>query len=297
MNLKLIFIAAISVSALIAQVQPTQTGSLSGRLSGTDTDGATVTITNTASGVSQTTVTDGNAGFTFSNLPPGPYRVAVRLKSGVPLQEQTTQINSTGITQVQLTFLAQPGELSREIEGRGPTLQMDTAEVSRQYGSQTIRSLPVLDRQNHDLISLMPGITPPTAAADRITDPQRTRAFNVNGQPAWENLYNQDGVYANEPYSARPIRVVPNEAVQTLEVRTSNYNAEYGLAGGSWAANVTRPGTNTLHGSLFAFHTNSFLRTGRALSATQSTPRFNVNQFGGTLGGPIVSDHMFWFLS
>ncbi len=93
------------------------------------------------------------------------------------------------------------------------------------------------------------------------------------------------------------MRVEPNEAVEALQVRTSNYTAEYGVAGGSWASNVTRPGTNAIHGSLFAFHNDSFLRTGRTFNATKDTPRYNVNQFGGTAGGAIVPDYMFWFMS
>src|SRR5207253_2144320 len=106
----------------------------------------------------------------------------------------------------------------------------DSAEVSRSYESQTIRELPILDRQHQELVTLMPGITPPVLAADPINDPQRTRSFNVNGQPAYTNLYNQDGAYDNEPFNGRPLRTAPDEAVQALEVRTSNYNAEYGIA-------------------------------------------------------------------
>jgi hypothetical protein len=300
MSLRALFLATLlSLSSLLAQNQATttQTSTLSGRLDGAGTDQATVTITNTATGASQSTTTDGTSSFTFANLPAGSYKIGVRLKSGATLLEQTAQLAGTGTTQLVLTLTGPEGETTLEIEGRSPTLQTDAAEVSRQYSSQTIRSLPVADRQNHELISLMPGITPPTEQADRVNDPQRTRAFNVNGQPTWENLYNQDGSYANEPFYARPIRVLPNEGVMTLEVRTSNYNSEYGVAGGSWSSNVTRPGTNALHGSLFAFHTNSFLRAGKVLNATQDTPGFNVNQFGGTIGGPVVTDNMFWFLS
>lgn len=274
---------------------PSATGSISGRVTGADMQGATVVVTNVATGTSQTAVADANANFTFRNLPPGSYRVAVRPKSGITLGEKTVDLTAANGQQV-VVFTIDNSGTPAELQAKAPTLQTETAEVSREYGSVLIRTLPVLDRQNHELVSLMPGITPPDQG-DRIVDPQRTRAFNVNGQPAWANLFNQDGAYDNEPFSGRPLRVEPNEAVEALQVRTSNYTAEYGLAGGSSAINVTRPGTNAIHGSLFAFHNDSFLRSGRTLNATQTSPRYNMNQFGGTAGGAIIPDNMFWFLS
>ena len=222
----------------------------------------------------------------------------MRLKSGLQLGETAVEISSAR-DQVQVTFnsvaAATGGPL--EIEGRTPTLQTDSAEVSRSYDSQLVRSVPLLDRQHQELVTLMPGVSPPVAGAGRIDDPQRTRSFNVNGLPAYENLYNQDGAYDNEPFNGRPLRTEPNEAVQALEVRTSNYNAEYGVSAGSWSSTVTRPGTNSIHGSLFEFNTNSYFRSGRSLPSSLSTPRFNTNQFGGSAGGPVLPDRMFWFLS
>ena len=286
----------------LAQNQPSSQGApgtFSGRLSGAGMDGATVTVTNTVTNAVQTAVTDNDGAFTISNLVPGLYRIGVRLRSGMQLRENTVEVNSSGGSQLQVTFIqaniAPIGPL--EIQAESPTLQTDTAEVSRSYDSVTIRELPILDRQNQELVTLMPGITPPVRAADRITDPQRTRAFNVNGQPSYVNLNNQDGAYDTEPFSGRPLRVAPDESVQALDVRTSNYNAEYGVAGGSWASTVTRPGTNAIHGSLFEFNTNNFFHAGRTFTQSKSTPGFTTNQFGATVGGPVIPDKVFWFLS
>ena len=293
---------------LFAQSQRTQAnrasttvgtpGTFAGRLTGAGMDGATVTLTSVATGMSQTATTDNSGAFSFTNLMPGSYRVMVRLKSGLQLGENNLEVTPAG-GQVQVTFNsgASATAANLELDGTAPTVETNSAEVSRSYDSQTIRSLPILDRQHQELITLMPGVTPPSDAADRINDPQRTRTFNVNGLPAYTNLYNQDGTYDNEPYSGRPLRTEPSEAVQALEVRTSNYNAEYGISAGSWASTVTRPGTNAIHGSLFEFNTNSYFRTGRVLNASQTSPRFNTNQFGATAGGPVIPDKTFWFLS
>ena len=273
-------------------------GTFSGHLTGGDTDGATVTITSAATGASQTVTADSNGTFTFANLAPGSYRVTVRLKSGRQLGENTVEVTSAeGQIQVAFTSGSLASGANLELDGTAPTVETNSAEVSRSYDSQTIRSLPILDRQNQELITLMPGITPPMTGTDPINDPQRTRTFNVNGQAAYTNLYNQDGAYDNEPFSGRPLRTEPDEAVQALDVRTSNYNAEYGIAAGSWASTVTRPGTNAIHGSLFEFNTNSYFRSGRALAASQTSPGFNTNQFGATAGAALIPNRMFWFIS
>ena len=298
------------VCASFAQNQPAQPaqtnrsvtggtpGTFSGRLSGGGMDGATVTITSVATGASQSATTDSNGMFTFTNLTPGSYRVMVRLKSGLQLGENTMEVTPSG-GQIQVAFTSGTGGTAAnlELDGTAPTVETNSAEVSRSYDSQTIRSLPILDRQNQELITLMPGITPPMVAADPINDPQRTRTFNVNGLPAYTNLYNQDGAYDDEPFTGRPLRTEPDEAVQALEVRTSNYNAEYGLSAGSWASTVTRPGTNALHGSLFEFNTNNYFQTGRTLAASRTSPRFSTNQFGATAGAALIPDKMFWFFS
>ena len=294
----------ITAPTTFSQNRPDQSsadtqGTFSGRLNGAGMDSATITLTNSASGATQSTTTDSNGAFSISNLPAGSYRVVVRLKSGLQLGENSIEISPAGTNQVQATFSASAtaSGTNLEINATSPTVQTDSAEVSRSYESQTIRSLPLLDRQHQELITLMPGVSPPVAAADRIDDPQRTRTFNVNGQPSYVNLYNQDGAYDTEPFTGRPLRIEPSEAVQALEVRTSNYNAEYGIAAGSWASTITRPGTNAVHGSLFGFNTNNYFRTGRTLNSSQTTPRFNVNQFGGTVGGAVVPDRVFMFFS
>ena len=107
-----------------------------------------------------------------------------------------------------MTFSADNSSSKVEIEGRAPTLQTETAEVSREYDSVTIRALPVLDRQNHELISLMPGITPPQQG-DRVTDPQRTRSFNVNGHPRGRTSTTRTAL---TPTNLSPIRAIAHRA-------------------------------------------------------------------------------------
>ncbi|BDC50479.1 hypothetical protein F183_A27950 [Bryobacterales bacterium F-183] len=204
----------------------------------------------------------------------------------------------SGGTQAQ-TSSSVPDTFELEIDAAAPTLQTESAEVSRAYNTSLIRQLPVEDRQAQELVGLMPGVTPPVTSSDRILDPQRRREFQVNGLPSFANNFHLDGGYMTDPANGNAVRIAPNEALQSLDVRTSNYNAEYGFSAGAWTNTVTRPGQNAVHGSVFGFHTNSFFNTRNPLDNGQTpvTPRFNQNQFGGSLGGPVWRNSVFAFAS
>src|SRR3954447_768673 len=137
------------VTAANSQTQPAQSsaqaasGTFKGQLTGAGMDGATVTFTNSATGAAQSATTDSTGGFTFNNLAPGSYKVSVRMKSGLQLGESSIEINPASSNQVQVNFAATPAAPAAklELEGRAPTVQTQSAEVSRSYDSAPIRSL------------------------------------------------------------------------------------------------------------------------------------------------------------
>ncbi|WP_035957749.1 TonB-dependent receptor [Bryobacter aggregatus] len=280
-------------------------GKLIGRVTNDSGNGVPNAVVRLRSGAAdvQRATTDADGRFTFSNLAEGSYQVDVETGGTSQTARQPLDIPATGSTSIELVFQQSEtvstssgvGEL--ELRASSPILQTDSAEVSRAYDTRMVRTLPLLDRQYQDLISLMPGITPPRVVRDRVLDPQRTRIYNVNGTPDYANAYYQDGAYQTEAYSARPSRIAPNESVQQMAVRTSNFNAEEGFAGGAAINLTTRPGTNGIHGSVFAMNTNRFFQTRNPLNTSTSDPGFNLNQFGGSIGGPIIKDKTFFFLS
>ncbi len=294
----------LEVSVLLGSIAFGQsTGKLTGRVSNSQGQGvpnAELRLKKGADVVkSATTASDG--GFTFDSLPEDTYTVEIEAFGKTQKSPKPLTINPNSMSALEISFdesqtstSAKPTEV--EIKATSSTIQAESAEISRAYTTRTVRSLPLLDRQNQDLISLMPGVTPPVINSDRIADPQRSRIYNVNGLPSYANAYHQDGSYQNEQFSGSQSRIAPNVAIQQLDVRTSNFNAEYGLAGGAHVNGVTRPGTNPLHGSLFGLHTNRFLTTRNPMNFTTNDPGFNVNQFGGSVGGPIIKNKTFWFL-
>ncbi len=292
---------ALAVCLSAALFSQTHSGKITGRVAGEDGRGMDdVAIRLESGGTTAATgrsTADGT--FTIENVPPGTYSIILE-GGGVSFRNPTAITVGSGSTApIDISFsqeepaAGEAGELI--IQAQAPTIQSDSSEVSRGYDTRFVRSLPLADRQNQDLISLMPGITPPVISQDRIEDPQARRSFNVNGLPAWASAYHQDGSYQSEPFSNKPSRVSPNESVQQLNIATSNFNGERGFAGGSWVNTITRPGTNNLHGSIFGLHTGRFFTARNPLNPNSNDPGFNRNQFGGSIGAPIVKNKTFIF--
>ena len=276
-------------------------GKVTGRVldeSGTGMNNVAVRL-ESAGTVSGTARTASDGTFSIENVSPGTYAIILESNGTTWRNPSAVTITAGSTAPIEISFSqteTATGELGEvRIEAVAPTIQTDSSETSRGYETRFVRSLPLADRQNQELISLMPGITPPVVSQDRVEDPQRRRSFNVNGLPAWASAYHQDGSYQMDAFSAKAARVAPNEAVQQLNVATSNFNGEHGFAGGSWVNIVTRPATNGFHGSAFGLYTGSFLTARNPLNNTGSDPGFNQNQFGGSIGGPIVKNKTFLF--
>ena len=277
--------------------QGTLTGQVNGK-GGQGMPGVTVRLDGPgAAGKTATTSPDGR--FVFDNLSTGTYTVTLGMNGRTIESPDRITVGSSGTNSVNLTFAetsTQTGSTGKlEVKASASTIQSESAQVSRAYETGLVRALPLFDRQHQELIGLMPGVTPPVMSQDRIEDPQGIRTFNVNGLPAYANAYFQDGSYQVEAFRGGPSRIAPNESVQQMNVLTSNYNGEYGFSGGSWTNTVTRPGTNGVHGSAFGLNTNRFFATRHPLNPTSETPGFNRNQFGGSIGAPIVVDKTFFF--
>jgi hypothetical protein len=129
-----------------------------------------------------------------------------------------------------------------------------------------------------------------------LEDPQRTTFYQANGQGNSANNVQVDGVDNNNPTLGLTIYIPPAESVQEVNISTSNFNAEFGRAGGAVVNVITRGGTNQLHGSLFHFHRDAALRARNFFNfVPQAKPPFVRNQFGGTPGGPIKKNKTYFF--
>jgi hypothetical protein len=259
---------------------------------------ATVTVTNTATGIAASTQTNRNGDYTIPLLPPGTYDATVEeqgfkkyVHAGIAVQiAQTTRLD----------IKLEVGQISEEVHvvGEAPLVRSTTAELGQVIERKQIQALPLNGRFFEQLISLTPGAIPiysrgdsaenAAAAGARITIHQ-----SVNGMPWSGNNYLLDGVVNNEPQNAYINITPPLEAIEEFKVQTNNPTAEFGVFGGA-AVNLTiRSGTNQFHGSGFEYLRDDALNTRTFFAATKAP--LSSNQFGGTFGGPIMQNRAFFF--
>jgi hypothetical protein len=262
--------------------------------------GATVTITHDESRASRNTVSDGEGAYRFPTLQPGTYTVVVTLTGFRTFTRNEVAVTLNTVTRVDATLPVGQLQETVTVSGERPILQTDRAEIRQELRSRDLRDLPVpVGRNYQELFATLPGFTPPEDAHSIPSNPSRALVFNVNGASRSSNNTRIDGVSSQNVWLPHVVAYVPAlESIETVNVVTNNFDAEQGLAGGS-AINVQiKSGTNTLHGSAFEYHNNERLRARNYFDPPDTDKgRWRFDQYGGTLGGPLVRNRLFYFAS
>src|SRR5437660_7665228 len=290
-------------SKLLAQVA-------GGTITGTVTDSsgrvianAHIAITNVATGVVRATTSNDEGLYTAPNLLPGTYDVkftAQGFKS-----ELRKEIELTVGATLTLDLTMQIGTITEKVEvsGEAPAVQLTTSDINAVVDATTVRELPLNGRSWTDLATLQPGVnaiqTQPSFAQG--TD-RGNRGFGqqltISGARPQQNNYRLDGVSLNDYANGAPGSVLGGslgvDAIQEFSVLTSNYSAEYGKTSGGVINAITRSGTGAFHGSAYEFLRNSVLDARNFFDGPQ-IPSFKRNQFGGSIGGPIIPKRTFFF--
>jgi len=226
--------------------------------------------------------------------------MTVKLTGFRTFTRENVPVTLNSITRVDAAM--QVGQLSENVtvSADTPMLQTDRAEVRSELKARELVNLPVsLNRNYQYMFRVLPGFTPPAEAHSVPSNPSRALVFNVNGASRSSNNIRIDGVSTTNIWLPHVAAYVPAlESLETVNVVTSSFDAEQGLAGGS-AINVQiKSGTNQIRRSAFEYYTNEHLRT-QNYFAPAGTPKgkWKYNQYGGTLGGPIVRNKLFYFVS
>jgi len=261
---------------------------------------ATVTVTHKETGLTRTVTTGQGGVYAFPNTPTGTYDVNIS-KSGFQtfiLTDAVVTINN--ITRVDVVLKLGAVTQSVTVTAEAAILQTDRAEVRAEITARTMQNLPVpLGRNYQQLFRMIPGFTQPRNAHSIPSNPSRSLQYEVNGTVAASNNVRIDGATQFNIWLPHVTAYVPAlESIETVNVVTNNFDAEQGLAGGA-AINVQiKSGTNTLHGSVFEYHADNKTKARPFFMApAERKPKYISNQFGGTLGGPIVRDKLFFFAS
>jgi hypothetical protein len=262
--------------------------------------GATITLSNKETGATRETHSDSTGAYRFPAVQPGTYKVTVKIDGFRTFERPDVAVTLNSVARVDVAL--QVGQLSESVTvvSERPILQTDRAEVRSELKAAELVNLPVSINRNYQyMFRVLPGFTPPAEAHSVPSNPSRALVFNVNGASRSSNNIRIDGVSTTNLWLPHVAAYVPAlESLDTVNVVTSSFDAEQGLAGGSAINAQIKSGTNSYRGSVLEYHTNEGLRT-RNYFAPPGTPKgeWTYNQYGGTMGGPISRNKLFFFAS
>ena len=293
--------AGLLLFFLSAQL-PAQTlyGTLVGNItdpSGLPVVGATVRAEHSGTALARETRTNERGGFQFSDLPSGSYNLTVRADSFAPFTTTGMQISANAVTRADAQ-LALPGVAEAvTVAASAVTLQTDRAEVRSEIETKQVNDLPVSGVRNYTaLLALVPGVSPPAPAHSLAANPQESLAASVGGQSDERNDTRIDGAGNTFVWLPRLVAYSPPlETIEAVNVVTNSMDAETGMAGGAAVNVLTKSGTNNFNGTLFEYNSNGALKARNVFYTDPQKPKFNQNQWGGTLGGPIMKNQLFFF--
>ena len=266
--------------------------------SGSAVPGADVTITETGTNLIRNAVTNSIGLATFATIPPGRYSVRVNL-SGFK-EYVTTDVVVSEDSVMRVGSLLEVGRVTDTVtvSATNAVLQTDRAEVRTDIPAAQLENLPVpVGRNYQNLFVTVPGISPPENMHSVAVNPARGLAFSSNGTTRNANSIRIEGAISNNLWLPHVAAYVPAlEAIESVGVTTSTFDADQGLSGGMSANVLIKSGTNQVRGSAFEYFFDEGLKSRPYfLPATEKKPDASQHQFGGTLGGPIVRNTLFFF--
>ncbi|MGH9364042.1 MAG: TonB-dependent receptor, partial [Thermoanaerobaculia bacterium] len=298
-----LWVAVIGLCVLLAPTLLAQSEAITGVIEGTVYDpngspmgGAAVTIKNTATNYEQVLTSNREGRFRAFRLPPGPYRLTVAVQGFATLVREGINL-SAGQT-VSLSLKTELASVQQEIRvsGEAPVVETARIEGATRIDKRAIENLPNNGHNFLDFTKLTPGVsTVQGPDGDELT---------VNGQKGIQNNVSVDGADFNNPFfgeqrgGQRPAFTFNLDAVQEVVVVADGANAEYGRSSSGFVNVITKSGTNTLRGTAHYFYTSDSLSATPTLADGTPVPqKRNRSQVGATLGGPIIQDRLFFFLS
>jgi hypothetical protein len=304
--IKKCFGCALLLLCIIATPRLAMAQSTSGSISGTVTDeskavlpGVTISVENVDTGAQRTLATDQDGRYRVLSLTPGSYRVTAEL-SGFAKSVREGIVVTIG-TDVPHNIQLKVGGLSENVTvtAEQTTLDLSTAVVGGVVTTRQIAELPLNGRSFMQLATLQPGVNVSRSTGSDFTGGFGGTQVTIAGARPEQTGYLMDGTNIADVSDKAPSSVagvlLGVDTVQEFSVQTHGYSAEFGRAAGGVISAVTKSGTNNFRGTAFEFHRNSALDEKGFFDEGDSPPDFKRNQFGGTLGGPILKNKLFFF--
>jgi Carboxypeptidase regulatory-like domain len=270
--------------------------------------GATVEAKAVDTGIIEKHLTNADGFYSFLNLSPGAYEIEVRQAGFVTFRQTgiVIDVNSAKVLNIQLSV----GQVSEKVEVSSEASQLDTASTQggEVISGTTIVAVPLVTRSYTDLLSLQPGVAAVSSSLaggqggqfsatgftfTKVSGDLNAGDVSVNGQRESSNGFMLNGASVQEP-AFSTAAIIPNlDSIAEFRIITNNFDAEYGNYAGGQINVITKSGANQFHGSLFEFLRNQDFDAKNFFSATRDEHK--QNEFGGTFGGPIKRDRLFFF--
>ena len=305
---KLIAAAAMFLALSVGAFAADTSGKVLGTVidpSGNPIPQAAVALTNKATGVKQEAMTDGQGGFAFPVVPVGAYDLVVNIENFQPYKRSNIAIDLGSAVQLEVRLALAGISQTMTVAVEATQVETSDTKLGQVIESEQVTDLPLNGRSYTDLLAIQGGVTPiTTSSASNSTSGGgfgavpaggngNTGQFSINGQRESSNGFYLNGASVQETIGQQA-GIIPNlDSIAEFRILTSNADAEYGGYSGGLINVVTKSGGNGFHGSLFEFLRNTNLDARGFFSPERSA--FQQNQYGGTLGGPIRKNKLFFF--
>ncbi len=260
---------------------------------------AEVTLTSTDVGLTLQTKTNGNGSYTFSPVRTGHYSVSVTAKGFSKTTQKNLQVQIAQVLQVNVQLKLGAANETVEVTTAPPQLQTEEASVGQVIGEREVNNLPLNGRNFTFLAQLGAGMQTPQADTRGNA---ASGAFSANGLRPAQNNYLLDGIDNNSNAvdflnGTNYVILPPVDAIQEFKVQTADFSAELGRSAGAVLNATIKSGTNSLHGAIWEFFRNDKLDAADWFEANAGIKKgeLRLNQFGGSAGGPIIKNKMFFF--
>lgn len=278
------------------------TGSVTGSIvdpAGAAVGGAEVKLSNTGTGAVQTVKTDDSGNFRFLLLPPGVYNLQVTAAGFKSFVRDGVVVEVDRSLAVPVSL--QIGQVSERVEvvGGSPLLEPNTSSLGTVMDERKVVDLPLNGRNPMGLANLIPTVKGIGYFGGQVLSSWRLAAVSIGGGQPLTNGYLVDGIANDKMVDSGPMTFLTVDATEEFKVQTNGMSAEFGRTSGGVISMISKSGTNHFHGSLFEFLRNDKLNANDyfANRAGRVRPAQHVNQFGGTAGGPVVKDRLFFFFN
>jgi hypothetical protein len=291
-------ILSLGAAAVFGQMN---TGEIDGVVrdpSGAVVPNATVTALETSTHLSYETKTNSSGEYLLAQLPVGRYNLTVSVQGFKQILQPNVELHAG--ERVRQVFTLELGEQSEAVtvSVTPGLLQVESAAIQDTVEQQQVINLPLKGRQFIDLVGLTPGITHAPAGTRGGALQQTGQTWGILGQRGGHNLYLVDGVSITDEYFNNQVLNPSVDDIQEFNVDQTSYGAEFGGKSGGVINVITKSGSNRLHGSVFEFVRNDIFNAKNFFnSPTAPTPPYKQNEFGGSLGGPILKDKTFFFVN